>query len=138
MLAGYTSVTLTGEAVDDTLLYLVATATPLRSMRVSSAPAVTDAGISAAAAAATQLTSLSIEGCSPSGTRGLCLPEVLAVPSLASLKLDTALRDLEDLPPASTWCACCSPKLPCELRRLHDRATLWQSSEKKNPVIWPL
>lgn len=129
MLAGYASVTLAGEAVDDTLLHLVATATPLRSMHASCAPAVTDAGLSAAAAAATQLTSLSLEGCSATGTRGLCLPEVLALPRLATLKLDTALRDLEDLPPAAMWCACCSQTLPCQLRCLHDQATLWQSSD---------
>lgn len=91
--------------MDDALLRLVATSTALHSMAVSSAHHVTDAGISAAAMAATQLTSLSIEGASASETVGHFLPKVLSLPSLAHLQLDTSLRDLEDLPPAATWCA---------------------------------
>lgn len=99
--------TFTGEAVDDALLQMVATsaAQQLQGMAISSAHHVTDSGISAAAMAATQLTSLSIEGSSASETFGHFVPKVLGLPRLARLKIDTSLRDLEDLPRAATWCA---------------------------------
>ena len=96
--------TFTGEAVDDTLLQFVATSETLTSLSISSAPCVTDAGISAAAMAATQLTTLCIEGASASETFGHFLPKVLALPHLACLTVDTPLLDLEDLPRAATWC----------------------------------
>lgn len=121
--AGYSAVSFTGDAIDDSIMLEVAHNADLVSMYVSIAPRVTDIGLGGAVAISPNLQTLSLQGTSLRATFGHFLPKVLELRHLQHLELKSTMLALQDMDPARVPHRCALMNLT-HTKGMHDLQVL--------------